>query len=385
VDHVVRSVGQNRAIGRFLVAAAPVLGVVGAYSSFVRRIRRKLRLNGHRLAESRKDFYLRMWRDAAARVGAHVTLLTDGSVQIAKNGRTLRAQENITSLEPATTLRRAEDKPAVRDLLARSHIAVPRCIVIGVDEFDKAVRMLEVSPHPLVVKPAEATSGGAGVTTNITTVPQLVAAVAWARGFSPRILVEEQLAGDCYRVLVMDGEVLDIVMRRPPTVIGDGVSTISRLIRLENSLRRREGATRAHCLIGYDPDLRNTLMSQGLSLRSRPSLGDVVVLKQVINDNRTCDNVPANNRLCSAILESACKAAQIVGVRLAGIDIICGDPTVPLDVSGGAVIEVNAAPGLYYHYNRDTHEDAPIADRVLNRTFNLAATGQGMTASGAYV
>jgi D-alanine-D-alanine ligase-like ATP-grasp enzyme len=385
VDYVVRSVGQKRAIGRFLVAAAPVLGAVGAYSSIVRRIRRKLRLNGHRLAESRKEFYFRMWRDAAARVGAHATLLTDGSVQITKNGRTLRAQENITSLEPAMTLRRAENKPAVRDLLASSCIAVPRCIVIGVDEFDKAVRMLEVSPHPLVVKPAEATSGGAGVTTNVTTVPQLGAAVAWACGFNPRILVEEQLTGDCYRVLVMDGEVLDIVMRQPPTVLGDGVSTISRLIRLENRLRRREGATRAQCLIGYDPDLRNTLTRQGLSLRSRPARGDVVILKQVINDNCIRDNLPANNRLCSAILEAACKAAQLVGVRLAGIDIICGDPTVPLDVSGGAIIEINAAPGLYYHYNRDTLEDTPIADRVLNRAFNLAATDQGTKPSGAYV
>lgn len=383
MDRVVSSVGQNRAIARFLVAAAPVLGAVGAYSSFVRRVRRKLRLNGSRMAESRRDFYSRMWRGAAARVGAQVTVLTDGSVQIAKNGPMMRVQENITSLEPDGTLRRAQDKPAVRSLLARSGIAVPKCIVIGVDELDKAVRMLEMSPHPLVVKPAEATSGGAGVTTNVTTVSQLGAAVAWARGFSPRILVEEQLAGDCYRVLVMDGEVLDIVMRRPPTVIGDGVSTISRLIRVENRLRRREGATRAQCLIGYDCDLRNTLARQGLSLRSRPARGEIVVLKQVINDNSARDNVPANGRLCRAILEAACNGAKIVGVRLAGVDIICRDPEVPLDVSGGAIIEINATPGLYYHYNRDTDESAPVADRVLSRALNVATGDRWMKATGA--
>jgi cyanophycin synthetase len=93
-----------------------------------------------------------------------------------------------------------------------------------------------------------------------------------------------------------------------------------------------------------------------------------VVLKRVINDN--CEREDVNGRLCSAILESACRAAQIVGTRLAGLDIICRDPGVPLELSGGAIIEVNATPGLYYHHRTDS--STPIANRVLQRVFDLA-------------
>lgn len=333
--------------------------------------------------DSRRQFYSKMWRSAAEGAGARLIVLNGGRAQIEKSGHAIQVQDNITSLDPAVTLRRAGDKPAVRRLLARSGIAVPKYIVIGVDEFEKATQMLQGSRRPLVVKPAEATSGGAGVTTNVATLHQLGAAVAWARSFGPRILIEEQVAGDCYRVLVMDGEVLDVVVRHPPRVIGDGVSTISRLIRRENRLRLREGATRAQCLIGCDPDLRNTLARQGLSVRTRPARGEAVILKQVINDNSARENVPANGRLCPAILEAACQGAKIIGARLAGVDIMCSDPEVPLEISGGAIIEVNATPGFYYHYNKGADASAPVADRVLNRFFSLVSTHQWTKASSA--
>jgi cyanophycin synthetase len=237
------------------------------------------------------------------------------------------------------------------------------------------LQMLRSSRVPLVVKPAEYTSGGVGVSTNVTTVPRLRAAVASARSWGPRILVEEQVEGDCYRVLVMDGEVLDTVVRHPPRVIGDGVSTVRQLVRDENKARLEAGKSRALGLIVLDPDVRNTISSQGLQLHSRPAKGQIVVLKRVINDNAGRENVPANGCLCFAILRSACKAAEIVDARLAGIDVICSDPNVPLELSGGAIIEVNATPGFYYHYCRPD-SGFPIADRVLNRFFNLATDQQ---------
>ena len=124
----------------------------------------------------------------------------------------------------------------------------------------------------------------------------------------------------------MAGEVLDIVVRHPPKVVGDGMATIRKLIRRENLLRRRACTMRAQVLIRIDPDLRNTLDSQGLNLGSRPEKDRVVFLKRVINDNGTTDNVAANGVLCPAIIESARKAADVIGTRLAGIDLICRDP-----------------------------------------------------------
>jgi cyanophycin synthetase len=262
-------------------------------------------------------------------------------------------------------------------MLAQQGISVPRQIALEVDQFDEALEILRTSRQPLVVKPAANTGAGAGVSTNVRTLRQLRAAIAWARAYGPRILVEEQIEGDCYRILVMAGEVLDTVVRHPPKVIGDGMTTIRQLIRRENLLRRRSGAIRAQVLIRIDPDLRNTLDSQGLNLGSHPEKGRVVFLKRVINDNGTTDNVAANGVLCPAIIESARKAADVIGTRLAGIDLVCRDPNVPLEDSGGAVIEVNANPGLYYHY-RLADSKYQVAEDVLTRFLSSSWAPSGL-------
>lgn len=346
-----------------------------SYYFILSKLRGRVRPGVKRMRTLGRGFYINMWRTAAEANGARFKALSDGIVEIERCGHRIRVCDNTTSLDKPMTLKLAGDKTTVRSLLAESGIPIPRHVAIEPGQFGRASQMLRSSRVPLVVKPAEYTSGGVGVSTNVTTVPQLRAAVAWASAFGPRILIEEQIEGDCYRVLVMDGEVLDTVVRHPPRIVGDGVSTVRQLLRDENKLRLQAGMERALCLIRLDPDVRNTLSSQGLRLRSRPAKGQIVLLKRVINDNASRENVPANGSLCSAILGSACKAAEIVGTRLAGIDVICSDPNVPLEISGGAIIEVNANPGFYYHYHM-TDSGFPIADRVLNRFFDLATDQQ---------
>ena len=351
--------------------SVPRLSALCAYYGVLRRVRERLSPRVWRMRTSRSEFYSDMWRRAVENSGATLTALSDGTTRIERNGTCIDVQNNITSLDSSATRSRAEDKPSIRTLLRASGVPVPEGILIGFGEFAKAVDLLRSSSGPLVVKPGEATSGGAGVTMNVTEIRQLEVAFAWARSFGPQVAIERQIAGDCYRVLVMDGEVLDTVLRHPPRVIGDGRSTVFQLILCENRFRLEAGAKRAQVLIGFDPDLRNMLATRGFSLSSRPAAGEVIALKGVINDNGGKDNVPANGTLCAAILQSACTAARIVGARLAGIDIICSDPSLPLESSGGAVVDVHAAPGLYYHYHR-ADSSVPIADRVLRKAFNLS-------------
>src|SRR5258708_31228661 len=116
------------------------------------------------------------------------------------------------------------------------------CATAKVSEVGKPLHILKTSALPLVVKPAANTGGGVGVSTCVETPRQLLRAIAWARAYGPRILIEGQIPGNCYRVLVMDGEVLDTVLRRPPSVRGDGISTVRQLICGENRLRPRSGA-----------------------------------------------------------------------------------------------------------------------------------------------
>lgn len=358
----------------------PTSSVVGLciltiYYAIIQKSQRVFRRSQRKRMEiAGRQFYSRMWGTAARAAGARFETLENGAIEIASTGGRIVVRDNITSLDSDNTRAFAGDKSKIRALCTRTAIPVPNYIVIGITEFAQALRMLRGSSRSLVVKPAEKTSGGSGVSTNIRSESALRDAIAWALAYGPRVMVEEQVEGDCYRVLVMDGEVLGTVMRRPPTIRGDGVSTVAQLIRRENAMRLRAGLVRAQVLIGIDVDMRNTLASQGLSLHSRPTDGEIVTLKRVINDNRGSENIPANGRLCSAILDAACKAAAIAGTRLAGVDIICRDSSVPLNVSGGAIIEVNATPGFYYHYDGGCDWAVPVANQVVARACKEAST-----------
>lgn len=354
----------------------PQLGMLRAHYLIRRGLLGSTNPSVQRMRQARNAFYLRTWQRAAHAAGAKCSLLSDSIAEITSGGHRLRISGSTTSLDDPATLQLAGDKPAVYRLLVQAGIPVPRHIVLATGAVGRLDETLRALPLPLVIKPAADTGGGDGVSTNITTLKQLRHAVAWACAYGRRILIETQIEGDCYRVLLLDGEVLDAVRRRRSRVVGDGRSTIRRLIAAENDLRLSLGTERAQVLIRRDPDLVATLASQGLSLCSRPAKGNAVELKRVINDNRADENEAADGVLCPAILATARGAANAIGVRLAGVDVICRDPGVPLEQSGGAIIDVNATPGFYYHYHRRGASCA-VADHILQRIFAAAQTHAG--------
>ena len=320
----------------------------------------------------RAAFYQHAWTSAAEAMGAHLRPLSDEIFEITQGRHRLRVSGSTVSLDDAVTWQLAGDKAAVYRMLDAGRIPIPPHLVVEAGNYAGPAGVLRQLPPPLVVKPAADTGSGDGVSMNVTNAAQLRRAVAWARAFGRRVLIESQIEGDCYRVLVLDGEILDIVMRGPPRVVGDGRSTVRQLIVRENRLRQQKGTARAQALVKRDPDLATTLASQKLSLRSRPTRGRIVTLKRVVNDNRAEENEPANGRLCPAILQSVHQAADIVGLRLVGIDLICGDPHLPLEQSGGVVLEINASPGFYYHYHR-RGAGFPVAAHLLRRLFAAEA------------
>jgi cyanophycin synthetase len=113
-----------------------------------------------------------------------------------------------------------------------------------------------------------------------------------------------------------------------------------------------------------DMDVRNTLLSQGLTLSSVPMEGISITLKTVINDNSQHDNFAAKHLLCKSIIEDGAAAAAAVGVRLAGIDVITPDPGVSLAESGGVILEVNTTPSYHHHYYR-RDGSYPVAVHLL--------------------
>jgi D-alanine-D-alanine ligase-like ATP-grasp enzyme len=310
----------------------------------------RVRRSDTRLAlEHRSRFYADLWHDAAAQLGASVEPLGNEIMEIRLGQDSTRVQQNTTAIDQAITVVVAQKKPLVHRLLAQRQLRTPAYCEFTLNDIGKAAAFVERSAGKCVVKPANGDSGR-GVTTGVSASFDLARAAASAAVYGSDLMVEQQVQGDVFRLLYLDGKLMDAVQRKPPTVLADGKTTVRELIRLENDFRLNAGPKVAHALIVIDMDVRSTLSSQGLTLSSVPKEGTAVTLKTVINDNSQHDNVAAKHLLCPSIIADGAAAAAAVGVRLAGIDVITPDPGVPLAESGGAILEVNTTPSYHHHY-----------------------------------
>lgn len=297
----------------------------------------------------RAQFYEDVWREAARELGATFEVLGNEICRISGTGASTRVYNNDTALDDPVTLRVALDKPLVHTMLRSHGLPTPNHAEFSLNHLNKAYQFL--AQHRLcVVKPADGTGGGNGVTTGIETRRQLLMAAVRAAGFSPRLLVEEQVKGDTIRLLYLDGQLLDAVKRSPPTVLGDGRSRISQLVQSLNRRRLDAGYELAQVTLKYDLDMKRTLARQDLSWRSVPADGQRVVLKGVINDNMADENESIVDRVSESIIAAGRRAAELIGTRLAGIDIITPDIRQGLEEAGGKILEVNTTPGFHYHY-----------------------------------
>jgi cyanophycin synthetase len=313
--------------------------------------------------EHRSRFYADLWRDAASQLGASVEPLGNEILEIRLRHDRTRVQQNTTAIDAAISVAVAQWKPLVHRLLAEVHLRTPAYCEFTLNEIAKAAAFVEKSATKCVVKPVNG-GGGRGVTTGVTGRFDLVRAAASAAVYGPNLMVEHQVQGDVYRLLYFDGTLLDAVLRKPSAVTADGRSSVRDLINIENEARLSVGANIAHALIVIDMDVRSTLAAQGLTLSSIPKAGQHVTLKSVINDNSQRDNISAKQLLCKSIVEDGAAAAEAVGVRLAGIDVVTSDPGVPLAESGGAILEVNTTPSYHHHYyKRDG--SYPVAVHLL--------------------
>ena len=297
----------------------------------------------------RSSFYAEVWREAAARLGASIEELDRDLFEIQLGRACTRARQNTTTIDDPVTLSVAANKPLVYRLLSKRGLRIPNHLEFTLGGIAQVLAFIRRFGGEWVVKPANG-AAGLGVTTGVVTTFQLVRAAVAAAAFGSNLVVEQQAEGNVYRLLYLNGRLLDAVLRKSPAVVADGSSSIRKLVRLENQARLKAGCEFGQVLLSIDLDMRHTLAKQGLSLSSVPKKGAAVTLKTVINENSVADNVSATSLLCKSIIEDGAAAAAAVGVRLAGVDVVTRDPGVPLAQSGGVILEVNTTPGYHYHY-----------------------------------
>jgi cyanophycin synthetase len=222
---------------------------------------------------------------------------------------------------------------------------------------------------PIAVKPFDANQGK-GVFTNITSFAELENAFNAAVKYSHAVIVEKHIEGKDYRLLIAGGEMAAAAERKAPCVTGNGIHTIRELVEIENkNPLRGDGHEKPLTAISLDDISRQVLAKNGYSEDSIPGKGEKVLLRYNGNLStggtaRDCtDEVHPHN---AALAE---KAAELMELDIAGIDITCPDISKPLDMDNGAVIEVNAAPGLRMHIYPAEGKPRNVAGAILDHLF----------------
>jgi hypothetical protein len=365
VTRVLRAIAARGGPAADLAMALETLRTVGVGAALRRRRQeRELRRLGR--AGVRDARYLPVWRQAADELGAEVEALGGGFFRIHRGRASTVVLRQTVALDDYVTLRLSENKETVLELLAREGLPIPEHVVFDAGDLEPAASFVE-SHARCVVKPADGTGGGAGVTGGVATRADLERGALKASRWSRRLLAEDQAQGLVYRLLLLEGELLDVVRRRPPQASGDGRSTILEHIEKENEQRL---ATRSlvGSLLRPDLDMVLALRAAGCSLTTVLPRGRTVSLKNVTSQNSAADNETYGGPVAPELVAEARRAAEVVGVRLAGIDVVTPDPSRPLREAGGVIIEVNGHPGLTHHYDvADSSRATPVAIPILRR------------------
>ena len=333
--------------------------------------------NPRRRASGRHQdaFYKKTWQEAIESLGGTYRALGPNFSELRLDGKRTRVVENVSAIDDPVTLGVMHDKPLTHQILRGEGIPTPDHAAFSMKRIGLAEGFLRAKDQYCVVKPASGTGGGRGVTTGIRKASHLARAAAAAAVYCDDLLIEEQLPGDNYRLLYLDGKLIDAFIRRPPSVKGDGKSSVSKLVHDGNDERLKRGFGVSQVLIAIDLDMKRTLASQGLSLASVPSIGQTVVLKTVINENSGADNSTVTPLLHPSIVEAGERAVKALGTRFAGLDLIATDIGIPLGESRGAFIEVNGTPNLYYHYHK-SDSCFPVAIPLLKSVFAVSDTAR---------
>jgi len=337
--------------GRVLASRLDLARMLGLRGSLER-----LRDDRAFTAPARSLAYEQIWRDAADELAAELTPLGKGFLEFRRADRRARVWDHVTPLDDPVTLRLALDKALVHRLLTEASLPVPEHVVFDAAETKPALEFLQRADGPCVVKPVSG-SFGTGVTANIVSNDQLQRAAWHAAKVERRLLIERQASGSLYRLLFLDGKLLDVIRRDPPHVRGDGRSTVLQLVRQENERRIAAGGARAPALLYIDLDSVFTLARVGLSPRTVAAQGLDIVVTSVVSRNRRGENHTVRADV-SALAAEALRGVAATGLRLAGVDVVTPDPTRPLREAGGVLLEVNGTPGLHYHYEVAEPEQA---------------------------
>ncbi len=261
------------------------------------------------------------------------------------NQRIIRATIACTTSNIGVDM--AGDKESTKELLADAYIPVPEGrLITEEEELDSAIERIG---FPLVVKPVDG-NHGRGISTNILTREAAAEAFAQARKISKEVIVERFIRGIDYRFLVVDYKLVAVAKRVPAKVIGDDKSTIRELIDETNKdPDRGEGHEKVLTKIKVDELTMSILTEKQYTLDTVLPIGEILYLKDTANISAGGTSRDVTDIVHPYNIFLAERVARLMNLDICGIDVIAEDINIPITKTTGAILEVNASPGLRMH------------------------------------
>ena len=288
-----------------------------------------------------------------------------------KQHRILAAETDKTSAVAESIV---QDKELTKQLLDAVGVPVPkgRPVTSAEDAWSAA---LDIGV-PVVIKPQDGNQGR-GVACNLNTREQVLAAYSAATEEGNEIICEKFAHGADYRLLVIGYKLVAAARREPPQVTGDGRHTITQLVEEANKDPRR-GEDHATSLSKFrlDEIAKGVLAEQGLTIDSIPAAGQMVLIRRNANLSTGGSATDVTDLVHPEVAARVIDGVRMVGLDIAGVDVVCQDISRPLEQQGGIIVEINAAPGLRMHLEPSSGKGRPVGEAIVGTMFGEGDDGR---------
>ena len=309
--------------------------------------------------------------DAADDRDIPMTRLSEANlVQLGYGARQRRIWTAETDRTSAIAEGISRDKDLTKSLLQACGVPVPEGRLV--ESPQEAWEAAESIGLPVVVKPCDG-NHGRGVFTNLATQSEIETAYGIAVDEGSGVVVERFIKGDEHRLLVVGDRMVAAARGDAAVVVGDGRSTIEQLIESQLNSDPRRGRDEDHPLnfIRLDSAARLELARQNLARDSIPAAGVQVLIQR--NGNVSIDVTDAVH---PSVAAAVALAARVVGLDIAGVDLVAEDISQPLEAQRGAIVEVNAGPGLLMHLKPAAGQPRPVGQAIVDHLFPVGDSGR---------
>lgn len=284
-----------------------------------------------------------------------------------------RIQATITSETRHIAVEIACDKEDTHKLLKDLGLPVPQQYVVYSER--EAQRAAKRIGFPVVIKPLDA-NHGRGVSINLETEEQITVAFDDAKkhGSSRAILVESYVVGFDHRMLVVNGELVAVAKRVPGHVVGDGKKTVEALVEAVNEDPRRGiGHEKVLTRLEFDHQATRLLEEAGYSAQTVLKSGEIFYLRSTANLSTGGTAVDVTDIVHPDNRQMAVRAVKAIDLDIGGVDFLSGDISSSYKDIGGAIVEVNAAPGFRMHVAPSEGQPRDVAGKVMDMLFDASA------------